>query len=228
MDIKRLLEQKAEEFAPLFARMDADKAQIYATNFELKDPAGNRARGTYHVNLLDARHFLEKAMAKLCGVNRQTLVTTGDSDEARCEMVEHFLDDLQIETDDRLIRRGETESFSQHAELICARGRIAEQVLLRLNGRNLIADIRPVDCRYLLYEADTGGIKWAAPFYTRAAADIEEEYGLVTRGPTALVYDYWDNRQEIVIIDGREMSARPNPYGYPPFVLAMGQQLSLA
>jgi hypothetical protein len=119
MNYIKLLEEKEGEFAEMFARMDADRGQVYATGYTLKNARNQKAKDAFHVNMLDALHFVHKAISQLCSVSRQTLVEGDKLDGNRIELIEQFLDDLQLEADERLLRKGEPDAFTQHADMVC-------------------------------------------------------------------------------------------------------------
>jgi hypothetical protein len=150
MNYLELLEEKEGEFAEMFARMDADRGQVYATGYTLKNARNQKAKDSFHVNLLDALHFVHKAISRLCSVSRQTLVEGDKLDGKRIELIGQFLDDLQLVAVARLLRKGEPDTFAPHAEMVCARGPVVEQILLRMENRKSEARIS----KYVLRQAN--------------------------------------------------------------------------
>src|SRR5512143_2581539 len=96
MNYLKLLEEKEGEFAEMFGRMDAYRAQVYATGYTLRNAKNQKAKDAYHVNMLDALHFVHKAVSRLCSVSRQTLVEGEKLDGKWIELIEHFLDDFSM------------------------------------------------------------------------------------------------------------------------------------
>jgi hypothetical protein len=93
MNYLKLLKEKESKCAEMFARMDADRGQVYATGYTLKNARNQKAKDALHVNMLDAMFFVHKAISRLCSVSRQTLVESENMDG---KDIEHFLDDLQL------------------------------------------------------------------------------------------------------------------------------------
>ncbi len=203
---------------PIFERMDLDRNVAIASAYSMKNLKGETASGVANVTLTEAKAFLEKCVTRLCALWRQPLVKSDVMEDKAVRKIENFLKAVDAENDMLLSRRGQKDKFSQLAEMVCLRGPIAMQILTRADGDKYIADRRVLDTRFFYYESGDDGVWWGAPTMTRSAMDIEREYGIVIKGSTAEVIDCWDENEEVVFIDGVEISKRPNPYGYAPFV----------
>ena len=176
-DWKKFVEGKRDESAELFARMDADRNLAIAYPYALKDAGGRAVKGIYNVTLPDPKLFAHRAVIRLLSVERQTAVESGTLTDEETSLIERFLDDLSYEADALRAAAGEPDVFTSHAETVCLRGPIAEQLLLKPEGDRHVADVRPLDTRYFLFEPSLSGIERAVVVTERAAADIYAEYG---------------------------------------------------
>ena len=210
---------KEREFQTMFNRMDDDRDEAICTKYVMVDAEGKAAKGVSNVTLPEPKAFLEKCSARLAMAECQTVVDSDKLDDSKTSKIEQFLDDVNFESDMILSRKGQKDTRSQLAELVCLRGPIAKQLLLRMDGENLICDKRVLDTRYLLYEASENGVLWAAPMMIRSAWDIANEYDYEIQGDTAEVKDCWDDNENVIFIDNKPILTRPNPYGFCPFIV---------
>ena len=220
MDYLELITNKQSELSPMFDRMDGDAAMFHSKPYQMLGVDGKKIDKAYHVTLLDAAQFLDKAVSRITSVSRQVLVESCKLPGEKTSAIENFLNDLQFEIDARLGAKGEADAFTQHAELVCARGPIVEQNLLRVENGRLIPDSRPIDSRWFTYELTEGKMMWGCVETLRTAADVESEFGYRITGTTGAVLDFWDENSEAIFVDGHQVDERPNGYGYPPFVIA--------
>jgi hypothetical protein len=219
MDWLKITDSKKREFQDLFYRMDSDRKTAIATNYYMKDLNGKAAKEVANITLPEPKAFLEKCCSRLIQLNRQPVVESDSLEARKIKAIEDFIKDVDYEADMRLARQGLKDKVSQLAEMVCLRGPIAEQIVTRIDGDRYIADKRVLDTRFFLYEAGEDGVWWGAPTMIRSAYDIEKEYGIVIRGETAEVMPCWDENEEVVFIDGVEVSRKKNIYGYAPFIV---------
>jgi hypothetical protein len=217
-DWKKFVEEKKGENSELFARMDSDRDLALAAPFTVKDAGGRAIKGIHNVTLPDPKLFAHRAITRITSVERQTVIESDVLTDEQTTLVEHFLDDIAYEADARRAAIGETDVFGTHAETVCVRGPVAEQVMLYARGERLIADIRPLDTRYFLSEISHEGINKAVVISERSAVDIYAEYGRHTPGKSAEVWDCWDAAGEYIYIAGQKIAENPNTYGEAPFV----------
>ena len=221
MDPKKLMDDKAIELEPMFKRMRADEKQIYGKGYKLLGPSGKEATKAYHVNLLYCLHFITKAIQKLTGVSRQVLIESEDMSGEKIEIIEQFFTDLQFAIDNRLSAIGDNDAFAQHAEIVCARGPIAEQVLLRMENDRFVPDCRPLDTLNFLYEMDADNMHWGAVVSRRSAFDIITDYPKAkVAGKTGIVKDFYDDKLHVVYVNNGKELEDENQYKEPPFAIA--------
>lgn len=220
-DYLTLIRNKQSNLAVMYARMDNDAAMFHSHEYKMK-AADDKTEvpNILNVTLLDAAQFLDKSVARLAGVERQVLVEGEHMSGDETSKVEEFLTDLQFESDARLSRKGEAEAFTQHAELVCARGPIVEQNLLRVAGGELVPDSRPIDSRWFTYEMSDDKMIWGCCGSRRTKADISIEYGYDISSDYGIVLDFYNDTREAIFVEDEQVDERENPYGYPPFVIA--------
>ncbi len=69
------------------------------------------------------------------------------------------------------------------------------------------------------------GFSWFAFWDVLTRDEILDEYPDYTmKGDTAIRWDYWDNKEEIIFLDNTFYDAYDNPLGHPPFVGELCQQ----
>ncbi|NLB17791.1 MAG: hypothetical protein GX825_03420 [Syntrophomonadaceae bacterium] len=219
MDWLKITASKRDDNSKLYSRMDADRNMAVASAYAMKNLKGNKADDVANVTLPEPKAFLEKCCARLIQLQRQVVVDSDTMDGRKLRTIENFINDVDYEADMRLARKGQKDRFAQLSEFVCLRGPIAEQILTRVDGDRYIADKRVLDTRFFLYEAGEDGVWWGAPTMLRSALDIEKEYGVVIQGDSAEVMDCWDENEEVVFIDGKEVKRQPNPYGFAPFIV---------
>jgi len=220
MDYLRLTMDKETDLSTWRNRMDADAAVFHNKTYTLTGVNGKKISAAYHITLPEAEQFLDKAVSKLIAVNSQIHVESDTLPEDGTHTVETFLTDLQYEVDALLTNKGQLDSRTQHSELCCARGPIVEQNLLRVEDGVFIADSRPLDSRWFTWEITDGRMEWGCIETKRKKADIERTYNVSVSGSTGQIKDFWDDKINVIYLDGRQIDERPNLYGEPPFVIA--------
>lgn len=223
MDYLKLIEAKESELSTMHGRMDRDANKFQSAPFTMyKSDGRTKVDHVYNVTLLDAAQFLDKAVAKLTAVKRQAVVKGKKLSSDQSSVIEAFLADLQFEIDARLIAKGECDSFTQHSELVCARGPIAEQVMMRFDPTTseFVPDSRPLDARWFLWDFTDGNINWGRLKTKRSKAAILAEYGIEIKGDDAYVEDFWDSEIEAIYVDKKLVKLLRNEYGEPPYVIA--------
>ena len=225
MDLKQITE-KESELSSLYGRMDADAAVFNLAAYSMTGVNGTKIDKAYHVTLTDPKQYLEDVVAKLTTVSRQVVVESDKLTGEKTSGIESFVSDLQFEVDSLLAAKGEPDEFTQHCDLVCSRGPIAAQVLLRAENGELIAERRVIDFRYFSYELDKAKLAWGCASTLRSKRDIESEYPGVTVATTATVRDFYDDKIHAVFIGDNQVKEEANPYMEPPFVIAIPQTSS--
>ena len=220
MELKEITDRE-KDFSALWERQDTDRDRIYVTTYappEYKSKGGKAIKDTYGVAVpLAATHY-SKFLAKLIARQRKFKIITEDANLDVGKIVQ-FLEDAEFSGDEILRNKLEPASLPTHDAHICHRGWIASQELWRIEDGELITDSRALDPHYLIWKTEGEKLKWVSYKMERNAEDIEALYKIKVKGKTGIVRDAWDNEEEFIFVDEALVDTRPNPYGYPPFVI---------
>ena len=231
-DIKDVLE-KEREWRALWDRMDADRDLYYLTPYVMKDADKRTVPGIISMTLNIPATFAAHVQSSLMSATQQIVVSGKEMDDDAVSAVEQLLEALLLAADARLRLIGEPMLRPFITEQLDVRGRAAARVLLRKEQDGLVADIMPVDTRWLTYEMGPQGLEWAAYRTFRPQSAVKREYPGVNvpfGRPEELVAvtDLWDTAANKVYVGGgagdgwgwgtgtlaREQA---NPYGHVPF-----------
>lgn len=232
MDYLQLIKDKEGESQELFNRMDDDRKKRYhLEEYKLKDFDNKEIPECDNVTTNDSAVFASRVIALLLSAHPQTVVEGKGMNDKATTLIENFLNDIDLAVDERLNRMGLISLDSFLYEQVTIRGRIAERRLMRMDGDNFIADVLPMDTRYLVYEMGTDGLIWSAYKTKRSKSMLEREYPELEgkiRGKALYVYDMWYEDRNIIFIDSKEFKNEENPLGYPPIniqISPLGSQL---
>jgi hypothetical protein len=232
------IEKRVSECQPLFNRMDVDKGLYFSKLYTMMRPdrPDIAMDNVINVTFNDATTFAMRAIATLGGARRQTVVEGKNFPEKQATIIENFTDDISYSIDGRLINRGIVSLDSFLNEQICIRGTIVGRVTGRkvkkdIDGKNkevFSPDVLPLDSRFFVFEEGVDGIKWGAPFSWRSKAAIMAQYGeLIEKYSVKVddeggqVTDYYDDEKNDIFIDDQIVKEQKNPFGYPPFPVAL-------
>lgn len=217
---KKTIEEKESEFGELHARMDGDKDLCYGKAFKMLTADGQEMPRVRNVTLPDAKMFARKTISVITAANQQVVVESEDLKDKETTLVEEFTEDAYLEADNRLAKRGIVGMFPYQVEKSCARGHLAARCLVRVEKKQLVMDILPLDARYFIYELGVDGFIWVAYKTTRSKARIKQEYGKDINTDKETIWDVWEKDGNTIFI-GEEVVTKPNPYKYIPFVWQM-------
>jgi hypothetical protein len=220
-DIYKLVQERQAEFAALYARMDRDREHYNLKPYRMSSPLdGHIIPNIVNVTFTDPKLYAEKAMAMLCGMDIQTIVTGEGMSDQQTTVIEKFLEAAYQRIDQRLANRGVAGLLAFAVEQACIRGRMAARCLVRRQGDGTLFDILPLDTRYLAYEHGAEGLHWASYETTRNRAQVLEEYGIDSGEVSHTITDIWTAREEIIYLGNREIRRQTHTCGYVPIVLA--------
>lgn len=226
MDIKQITD-KESELSDLYARMDKDAGVFNLKPYSMTGAGGAEIEKAINVTLTDPKQYLEDVVAKLSTVSRQVVVESDKIPGEKTATIEHFIADLQYEVDALLSAKGEADEFTQHCDLVCSRGPICDQVLLREEAGELVSERRPIDFRYFSYDLNGPKMAWGCAQTRRSKADINKEYPKVSvSGATEIVRDAYDDTTHSVFVGNTQVVEEANGYEFPPFVIAIPQTSS--
>ena len=213
-----LITAKEKEFDGLWKRFDSDKGLIYNDPFTLKKWDKSKVPDVFSVTLPNAAIFFSKMVALLTSVSRQPTVESETlKDDEKADIV-NYIQDMEIEVDALLSNKGEGDAFSTNAGYFCGRGWSARQVLLRMDGKELLTDVRDLDPRWLTYQTGMKGLEWANYRMERYKVDIEKTYNVKAK-EKGVIKDFWDKKKNHIFLDNKQIDEKDNPYGYVPFVI---------
>jgi hypothetical protein len=201
--------------------MDEDSKLIYNEDYVLRDWKERPVKRVYSVTVPNAALFYAKMVSLISGVSRLPMVTDPKkemSDDSKANII-NFIRDMDFEIDTLLNNKDELDAFTTHSGYFCGRGWSAEQVLLRKDGEKLIADVRPLDPRWLTYDSGIDGLEWFNYDMVRSSVDIEKEYNVTVRKEEGTIGAFWDSKVEKIYLDKVQIDEKPNTYGYPPCVI---------
>ena len=217
---KKTIEAKESEFSELHARMDGDKDLCYGKSFKMLTADDQEMPKVRNVTLPDAKMFARKTISVITAANQQVVVEGEDLKDKETTLIEEFTKDAYLEADNRLAKRGIVGMFPYQVEKSCARGHLAARCLVRVEEKQIVMDILPLDARYFIYDLGIDGFIWAAYKTTRSKARIQQEYSIDIASDKETVWDVWENNGNTIFI-GEEVVTKPNPYKYIPFVWQM-------
>ncbi len=223
LDYYKLISDREGEMSELFSRMDADKDLIILKEYAMSDKDSLEVPDVDNITLNDAQVFWNRVKSTIIAANMQPEVTGKNLNDKDTTLVENFIDDVTYVIDTRLQNIGKSSLLSYNIEQICGRGRIGTRVCLRMNPKTglFVADILPIDTKYLIYEAGIDGLKWAAAKFSRSKAKILDEYGIEITSTSAVVADFFDEEYERVFIDQKLAEEKKHPYGEVPFAIQL-------
>ena len=217
------IKDKEGDLGDLYARMDTDRdlANKKPFVFEVKDSQGHALPNLQSVTLPIAAMYANTVTSIISAAMMQTVVESDTLTEKQKHYVEAFLDAVLLEADEGLSQRMRGSLLSWLSTHICIRGAIGARYVYWYDKETeaWIPDLLPVDMRYCSYDLDRQGLDWVAPLYTRSKAAIQQEYGITIAGRSEKVRDYWDRKVNEVYIADNLQQTKPNPLGYPPFVV---------
>jgi len=219
-----LIEDKEREFRELRVRQDRDRDLYYGKKFEMKNFDGRKTPNVVNVTLPDAKLWAKRAIGTLGSSVVQMVVEGKDlklMDDKETSIIEGFQKALFLEAGRRLYNRGIPDLDMFQNEQIAISGRIASRNLLRTEKGEFIPDILPLDTRYFGYELGLNGMEWGCYTTRRSKARVKSEYGIEYRGDTAGIQDFWNDKENVVFIDGKEAKRVKHKLGRPPFTLSL-------
>ena len=189
----QLVVDKKSEMSELFKRMDADKKMAILEWEGMKNLDGQKTPDVIDVTMNEAMVFANRCVAIMSGANMHRFISGKNLSDPEKTTLENFYQDIYYANDLMLANSIFVSLYGFLIEQILHRGAIAGRILLREDGDKFRPEIFPLDTRYFTYETDSMGMIWGAPETTRTKAQIERDYGIVIRGKSAVVTDFWDD-----------------------------------
>ena len=213
----------------IFERMDEDEKLWTAEPYVLKDAKGETLEDVISTTMNDARVFGERILAvlneskELVEVNGQRNGRELTGHESK--VIEDWWYDLMYLADEHLndILMPTLDAFLW--EQIAFRGRMGTRILLSQDRYSFDIDLLPIDMRKCVYSVGKRGLSKVAFWDTLDKDFAKDEYpDYQPIADTIKRWDYWDNKEEVIFLDGKFYDAIPNTLGHPPFVIQLCQQ----
>ncbi|KKN75009.1 hypothetical protein LCGC14_0385110 [marine sediment metagenome] len=215
---KDLVKEKESEFWDLTRRMDTDKGLQYLDKYVMRDKDNLIVPNMINITLPDTAIFFAEIVSRLGDATEQIKVTS-ESKSLDTASIEEFQKAAFSAANDRRRLQGLNPLNVHTDEQVCSRGRAGRRVLFRLEDGVLIPDITPWDMRFVTYDFDETGLKWAAYKTERTKGMILAEYDVITKGKTAVVLDVWDKDHNEVWIDDKLRLEQEHIYGFTPVAI---------
>ena len=213
----------------IFQRMDEDEKLWTAEPYILTDAKGDKLEDVISTTMNDARVFGERVLAVL-NESKELVEVNGQRDGKeltghQSKLIEDWWYDLMYLADEHLNDALMPALDAYLWEQIAIRGRLGSRLLMSQEQHNFDVDILPVDMRKCVYSIGRRGLSKVAFWDTLDKDTCKEEYpDYHPTGDATLRWDYWDNLEEVIFLDGKFYEAIPNKLGHPPFVIQLCQQ----
>lgn len=226
MDTLTIVKDRAKELDPLYKRMDKTRDLVYQTPFSLKDFKKKDLANVVNVTTNWPAVYANAIISDLMGAIWQTVIESdGKLSDEQKHIIENFIDDNLAQADEQLAQKGFAELFTWLCNHVCIRSWIGVRWISQFEEDSFKLDCLPVDMRWCPFEFGESGLDWVAPISFRSKAWIKSEYGEEIAGKISgsevKVTDFWDSEKNEVWIDEKKVKEQENPFGYPPFVIAI-------
>jgi hypothetical protein len=229
-EIESLIDDFETQHHDLYERMDADDDLYNNEDYKLDDESSV-------VTTNDARAFADSALQRIDSAKILLTVTTPKKDHDKETKIEHLCYGILFQAD-RNLRRGVVTAGrtvkSTLGHLAARRGFVCARVLLKKEDKKIIPSITPIDARWFSYGLGSNGFEWCATKYWRDSDSIEAEYNVETDGYTPVI-DYWNGKENIIIIGSEEIKQKHNldripfvfmPVGTSPLFYSFDEKLN--
>ncbi len=213
----------------IFPRMDEDEKLWTNDPYTLVDADGNTMEKVVNVTMNDARVFGERVLAVL-NESEELIEVNGqrngkELDGHQTNVIEDWWHDLMYVANEHLNDILMPDFDTYEWEQVAIRGRMIARILLSQDRNDFNVDLLPVDARKCIYAVGARGLSKVAFWDTLDKDMCREEYpDYQPVGEAVTRWDYWNNREEIIFLDGKFYEAIPNKCGHPPFAIALCQQ----
>jgi len=214
----------------IFPRMDEDERLWTLDPFVLRDAKDKELEDVQHVTLNDPRVFGERVLAVL-NESEELIEINGQRDGKELDghqtgIIEDWWRDLTYLANEQLNSVLMPDMDFYFWEQICIRGRVGVRLLLSQDEQGFEVDALPIDMRKCVYAVGRRGLSKVAFWDDLDRDACREEYpGYKPESGLPIIrrWDYWDNVEEVIFLDGKFYEAIPNKLKHPPFVIQLCQ-----
>ncbi len=213
----------------IFPRMDEDEKLWTNEPYTLVDAEGNPMEKVVNVTMNDARVFGERVLAVL-NESEERIEVNGqrngkELDGHQSNVIEDWWHDLMYAANEHLNEILMPDFDTYVWEQIAIRGGAIGRILLSQDKYGFNVDLLPPDRRKCIYAVGAMGLSKVAFWDTLDKDMCREEYPEYKPiGEAITRWDYWNNYEEVIFLDGKFYEAIPNKCGHPPFAIALCQQ----
>jgi len=229
-EITEKVKEAEGDFGPLYQRMDEDfelwnlKTTSYPTlNYDISTKDLTKMHESdIDVVSNDVRTFADQVQSTLSDAEMQIIVRMAEQegedkrdDIAKLERLLHFALDMADRRLRNLLMPPLREASIWHS---IVRGWVAARTLVyKGDGKNIIFDFLPLDCRWLTYRMGGDGLLWTAYKTFRSADALKDEWGFeASKKHDNEVIEHWkhedENRFSNVVICDKQFVKEPKEY----------------
>lgn len=199
-------------------RMDVDRIKGYKELLDFyhgRQWEGRERRGERRLIFNYARVFAEKITSYLMTGISFAVDPAEDSDEARAKARKAELALYKVYEDSQL------EQLDLETEIDCAiLGDACYKIIWDTDGKRIRVTAPDVQGIYAWCSGDDTSRLWRlASRYSLSAEETELLYRVKPKSKTATVVEVWTERDFELYLDNALVEAKPNPYGFIPFVI---------
>lgn len=231
-----IVKNRVAELKPLYDRMDKTSKLVYLTPYQLMQFDGTTPiEKVINVTTNWPAIFANAIISDLMGAVWQTVIeSSGKLSDQQKHDIENFIEDNLAQADEQLGKRGMADLFTWLCNHVCIRSLIGARWVSQFVDGKYAIDCLPVDMRWTPFEYGNDGLNWVAPKTFRSRARIQAKYAKELReagldysgtGASAAsdleVVDFWSCEKKELWIEDRLILKQKNPFGYPPFVIAI-------
>jgi hypothetical protein len=207
-----------EALVSQLARLDLDRMRGYKELLDFYFGQQWEGKGRWSERRLTfnyAKVFIEKITSYLMTGISFNVVPSGDSDRGRegARRAEAAIY--------RVYDQNHLEQLDLETEIDCAvLGDGCYKVIWDAEAKRVRVTSPDVQGLYAwCYGDDTSRIWRVASRYRLSAEEVENIYGVKTKNKTAVMVELWTDHDFELYLDNSLLEAKPNPYGFIPFVI---------
>lgn len=226
------IKEAAEDFNPLFLRMDRDRDLYNMVEYHLKDleEPFKPAKDVVNITLNDPKVFADRASAFMNEAGMQVVIEGRHLQDRDSTLIENFDTDIRYEIDRQLVMKDIDSLYSFLIEQSIIRGTLGARYVSWDDAGKFSPDLLPCDSRFLVYEYGRKDLVQAAFKTVRSKTAILDEYpnakieGTSKKGG---IWEHWGkDKGEIwlsspfdAMVSGQKLDEKENVFGYVPFII---------
>lgn len=211
--IRKLIENFDSVHEGMHKRMDDDMSLYELEDFELDMFSDN-------MTLNEPRHMGDMVVQLCSGSILMLTVETEQQDQDLNNVIEQFHLSFFKSADEWLGQMLEPKLKQALSFFGAVRGWMVLRITIyRSSQGHLIPCVMALDPRYTKWGVGMGGFIWVAYETWRTAEEILLDYGVKSQGEVGKITDFWSEKENVILLDDREISRNKHNIGYPPFVI---------